>query len=103
MIAQAKQIVYSDPKGYEAVPSTDGSKLIVSKNGRAIAFLRGDATKADFWEIVRAHSIGYHDGRQEAKDEIGGTFRNFLLLIGIDPEDMDSRVEKLEERISRCE
>lgn len=97
MIAQTKPVtVFEDRLGYVAKPSTDGSKLIVEKNGRAIAFLRPDATRWDFDEIIRANREGYYDGRNETCDSIGGAFRTFLLTIGIDHEDTDNRLERLE-------
>lgn len=99
MIAHAKpEAAYEDRAGYVATPSTNGDKLIVTKNGRAIAFLRPDATRSDFHEIIRAHTEGYRDGQRDSRDNIGGAYRTFLLTLGIDLEDMESKIDRLEER-----
>jgi len=98
MIAQTKpEPVFVDHLGYVATPSKDGKFLFVTIQGRTIAFLRADATKADFNEIIRAHREGYYYGRNETRDSIGGAFRTFMQLIGIDPEDTDTRIERLEQ------
>lgn len=97
MIAQAKpEPVFTDRLGYEATLSKDGKSMTVTIRGRAIAFLRAEATKSEFHEIIRAHREGYYDGRNETRDSIGGAFRTFLLTIGIDHENIDDRIETLE-------
>ena len=103
MIAHAKNSpVYSVPghhfggRGvYTAVPSESGT-LTLYHNG-SFAFALGDGADEDLFRMAaQIHARGYTAGFRDAKDGIGGAFRTFLLTVGIDPEDTDSRVERLE-------
>jgi hypothetical protein len=79
---------------YTAVPK-DGS-LLVYHGLRCITSLFDGASETQFRAVARAHSEGYKAGEREARENIGGAYRMFLLTLGIDLEEIETKVEKLE-------
>lgn len=79
---------------YTAI-SKDGA-LVIFHGLRCITSLSDGATETQFRAVARAHAEGYKAGEREARDNIGGAYRMFQLTMGIDLEDMETKVERLE-------
>lgn len=82
--------------GVYAAEIRDGS-LYLTHDGRYFGSLPLDSTEVKFLSTCRVHASGYKAGSRDAKNGIAGFFHNFLMSVNIDMDEVDSRLDRLEE------